>query len=197
MKTMFQSKRLWNLVEKGYTEEGKNKEEIKELKQQDVDALYLIQQGLDERILIRITKAETAKQAWGILNTEYQGNTKILSVKLYSLRQELETTKMKESEKIQDFISRVLDVGYQIRMLGEEVTQAAIVGKILRSLTPRFNHVVSSIVEAKDLSTLTVEKLSGSLKGHEAILFLSAGREEQTALQALTNSFARTSLRGG
>lgn len=158
MKTMFRSKGLWPLVEKGFSEEGAEAQ-MEEIRKQDLDALYLIQQGLDERILIRIAEAETAKQAWDILKTEYQANTKILSVKLYSLQQELETTKMKSGEKIQDFISRVLDVVYQIRVLGEDVPESTVVGKILRSLTPKFTHVVSSIVEAKNLATLTIEEL--------------------------------------
>lgn len=69
-------------------------------------------------------------------------------------------------------------------MLGEEFPERDVVAKILRSLAPNFKHVVSSIIEAKDLSKLTVEELGGSLKGHESMLTLSAGLEEQTALHA-------------
>ncbi|XP_039135736.1 uncharacterized protein LOC120273158 [Dioscorea cayenensis subsp. rotundata] len=65
--------------------------------------------------------------------------------------------KMKNGKKIQEFISHVLDIVYQIRALGEDVPEHAVVGKISRSLTPGFKHVVSSIVEAKDLRTLTEE----------------------------------------
>lgn len=182
---MFRSKGLWNIVEKGFSEEGEE-EVVEELRMKDASALYLIQQGLDERMLIRIAEAPTAKCAWDILQTEHKGNTKILSVKLYSHRQELETMKMKNGEKIQEFISRVLDIVYKIRALGEKVPEHAVVGKILRSLTPDFKHVVSSIVEAKDLSTLTVEELGGSLKGHEAIILLSSEQDEATAFQATT-----------
>lgn len=123
-------------------------------------ALYLIQQGLDERILIRIAEATTAIQAWDKLRIEYQGNTKILSVKLYSLLQEHQIMKMKNGEKVQDFISLVVDIVYKICMLRETVPEHTIVGKILRS------HVVSSIVESKDLGKFTVKKLGGSLKGY-------------------------------
>jgi len=52
----------------------------------------------------------------------------------------------------------------------EELPQKSVVSKILRSLTPRFSLVVHSIIEAKDLNTLTVEQLSSSLKNHESIL---------------------------
>jgi len=40
------------------------------------------------------------------------------------------------------------------------------VDKILRSLTPIFEHVVGAIEEANDISTITVTLLSGSLRVH-------------------------------
>lgn len=71
---------------------------------------------------------------------------------------------MKQGECVQDFVTRVLDIVYQIRMMKEEIPQKYLVSKILRSLTPRFSLVVHSIIEAKDLNTLAVEKLSSSLR---------------------------------
>lgn len=195
MKTMFRSKRLWSTVENGFSEEGEE-EVVERRREADACALYLIQQAVDEKILIRITEALTAKQAWDILQTEFQGGSKILSVKLYSLKSELETLRMKNGEKVQDYITRVLDIVYQLRVLGESMEETAVVGKILRSLNPTFKHVVSSIVEAKDLGKLTVEELSSSLKGHETILMLSAG-EEETTLQAMISEFGETNVRGG
>jgi len=41
------------------------------------------------------------------------------------------------------------------------------VEKILRSLTPRFEHVVAAIEEANEISKMTVRLLSGSLRAHE------------------------------
>lgn len=79
---------------------------------------------------------------------------------------------MKNGESVQDYIGRVLTSAYHIQALGEELDENVIVGKILHSFSPKFRHVVSSIIEAKDLSVLTVDDLSGSLKGHKGRLDL-------------------------
>ena len=71
MKTLFWSRDLWGLVEKGFNEDD-DEVRLNENQKKDAKALYLIQQALDERILIRITEAQTSKQAWEILRTEYQ-----------------------------------------------------------------------------------------------------------------------------
>jgi len=50
---------------------------------------------------------------------------------------------------------------------GETHSEQTKVEKILRSLTPRFEHVVAAIEEANDISTMVVRLLSGSLRAHE------------------------------
>ena len=42
-----------------------------------------------------------------------------------------------------------------------------IMEKILRSLDPKFEHIIVTIEETKDLETMTVEKLQGSLQAYE------------------------------
>ncbi|XP_039117654.1 uncharacterized protein LOC120253383 [Dioscorea cayenensis subsp. rotundata] len=103
--------------------------------------------------------------------------------------------KMKHAENVQDYITRVLDIVYRIRLLEEEVPDKVVVSKILRSLAPRFKHVVSSIIEAKDLKTLSVEVLSGSLKTHESMLALTPDDGEKKAFYA--GSSEVNSFKGG
>jgi len=50
---------------------------------------------------------------------------------------------------------------------GDTHSEQAKVEKILRSLTPRFEHVVAAIKEVNDISTMTGRLLSGSLQAHE------------------------------
>lgn len=85
---------------------------------------------------------------------------------------------MNQGECVQDFVTKVLDIVYKIRMMKEDLPQKSMVSKILRSLTPRFSLVVHSIIEAQDLNTLTVERLSSSLKNHESILNIESSHHE-------------------
>jgi predicted GNAT family acetyltransferase len=74
---------------------------------------------------------------------------------------------MKESETVSDYIMRLQTVVNQLNRNGETVTDARVVEKILRSLTDKFENIVCAIEESKDLSTLSVEELAGSLEAHE------------------------------
>ena len=54
---------------------------------------------------------------------------------------------------------------------------------MLRSLTPKFDHVVTAIEEAKDLSILSVDELMGLLQVHESRINRSSERNEKKTLQ--------------
>ncbi len=74
---------------------------------------------------------------------------------------------MKEEENIAGYLQRFDDVVKTIRGLGEDVGEAKVVEKILRSLTTRFDSKVSAIEELKDLDTLSTSELHGILIAYE------------------------------
>ncbi|KAF2319993.1 hypothetical protein GH714_021775 [Hevea brasiliensis] len=73
-----------------------------------------------------------------------------------------------------------------MRIHGEKLEDVVIVEKILRSMLPKFNFVICSIEESKDLDTLSIDELQNCLLVYEQKI-IQQDREEQ-ALKAITNS---------
>jgi gag-polypeptide of LTR copia-type/Integrase core domain/GAG-pre-integrase domain len=172
MKTLFKSHGIWELVENraANTPEDQKK---------DAKVLFFIQQAVHQTVFSKITAAKSAKEAWTTLKTAFQGNSKVIAIKLQGLRRDFETLNMNHGETVQIFLSRVSGVVNQIRGLGEEILEKTIVAKVLRSLLTKFDHVVAAIEESKDLETYTFDELMGSLQTHEARLSRSEERVEE------------------
>jgi len=187
MKTLFRSQELWDLIEDGFTDVAEpNVEEekrLKEIRKKDAKALFFIQQAVHETIFSRIAAATTSTDAWLILKTEFQGSSKVITMKLQSLRRDFETLFMKNNESVQDFLSRVSGIVSQMKSYGEEIGDKIVVSKVLRSLPPKFDHVVAAIEESKDLSKFSFDELMGSLQSHESRINKSIERTEEQAFQ--------------
>ena len=112
----------------------------------------------------------------------------MITVKLQTLRREFEILFMKSNESVQDFLSRVTEIVSQMKSYGEHLPDHIIVAKVLRSLTPKFDHVVAAIEESKDLSTYSFDELMGSLQAHEVRLNRSLEKSEEKAFQAKRES---------
>ena len=89
MKTLFYSQGIWDLIEKGFNEpqdeSALTKNEMDKLQdnmKKDAKALFLIQQSLDESIFPKVSAAKKSKIAWDILETTYQGTSKVKIAKL-------------------------------------------------------------------------------------------------------------------
>ncbi|KAH0779714.1 hypothetical protein KY290_006141 [Solanum tuberosum] len=182
MKTILKSQNLWDLVESGF-EDPDEGDRLRNNKQKDAKALVFIQQAVHDSVFSRIAAATTSKQAWSILQKEFQGDSKVIVVRLQSLRRDFETLMMKSGESIADFLSRAVAIVSKMRSYGEKVTDQTIVEKILRSLAPKFDHVVAAIEESKDLSVFSFDELMGSLQAHEARLNRSTEKNEEKAFQ--------------
>ncbi|KAK2989425.1 hypothetical protein RJ640_017680 [Escallonia rubra] len=140
---------------------------LRESRKKDKKALFLIFQGVDESTFEKISDARTSKEAWEILQKSLQGVEKAKKVRLQSLRAEFETLKMLSSENISDYVTRLKTVADEMKRNGETLDDVRVMEKLLRSLTRKFDYVVTAIEESKDLSQISIDELVGSLQAHE------------------------------
>ena len=163
MKALFGSQDLWEIVTEGYMEPTAEQEAaytaeqkiaLKDQRKKDKKALFLLYQGVDESTFEKIAEAPSSKKAWETLSTIFKGVDRVKRVRLQTLRAEFEAAHMKEGESISDYFSRLLVIVNQMKRNGEKIEDIRVVEKALRSLTTKFEHVVVSIEESKDLETL-------------------------------------------
>ncbi|XP_043716271.1 uncharacterized protein LOC122664495 [Telopea speciosissima] len=114
----------------------------------------------------------------------HDGDAKMKEVKLKTHRAQFECLKMTDDETIEAYMLRVNEVVNAIRGLGEEIKDPVIVKKVLRSLPPRFDSKVSSIEEAKDLDTFSMDELHGSLSTFKMQIDRPKATDKTTAFKA-------------
>nr|CAH66391.1 OSIGBa0134J07.9 [Oryza sativa] len=191
MRTLLLSQGLWDIVDNGYQEysagetlTAEQKKSLAEDRMSDAKALFLIQQGVAESLFPRIIGAKKSKEAWDKLKEEFQGSQKVLAVKLQTLRRQFQNLLMKESEKVKDYFSRVIEIVNQMRLYGEDINDQKVVEKILISLPEKYEYIVAAIEESKDLSTLTIQQLMSSLESHEERKLQREGSSIENAFQS-------------
>ncbi|XP_057452837.1 uncharacterized protein LOC130744689 [Lotus japonicus] len=164
----------------------------REVKKKDLRALFIIHQCVNPANFMKIATAKTSKEALDILNKSYDGVAKLKKVKLQTLRRQYEDLRMEKSESISKFFTRLQTLAYQMRTNGEVMTDQILVEKVLRSLS-KFDHIVTTIEESKDLESIMIDELQGSLEAHEMRLNLrDSKRDGEQAMYARGNSSKRS-----
>ncbi|XP_020253699.1 uncharacterized protein LOC109830747 [Asparagus officinalis] len=85
---------------------------------------------------------------------------------------------MKFGECVNDYFSRVMMVANDMRNAGEGMEDAKIVEKVLRTLSEKYNYIVCSTEESKDINSLSVYELQSSLLVHEQKLKKNSVEEQ-------------------
>ncbi|RDY14473.1 hypothetical protein CR513_00462, partial [Mucuna pruriens] len=92
---------------------------------------------------------------------------------------------MNDQELVGDYFTRIQVLVNSMKACGKKISDQQIVDKILRTLTPQFDHIVVAIEESKDLQRMRVEELQNSLEAHEQrLLERISMRAADQALQA-------------
>ena len=199
MENFLRSKEYWGLVENGIlaTAEGlkdAQRKNIKDQKSKDLKAKNYLFQAIDRSVLETILNKDTAKNIWDSLKQKYQGTTRVKSAHLQALRKEFEILHMKAGESVNEYFARTLTTANKMKANGEDKGDVVVVEKILRYMTPKFDYIMCSIGESKDIDTLTIDELQSSLLVHEQRM--SSHVEEEHALKITHEDQSRGKGRG-
>ena len=111
----------------------------------------------------KISSTKTAKEAWTILQTTYEGTKAIKDSNLQRLTTSFEEIKMEEDKSFDEFYAKLKDIVNSTFNLGETIHELKIVRKVLRSLPERFHAKITAIKELKDIDKIPLTKLIGNL----------------------------------
>ena len=71
---------------------------------------------------------------------------------------------MDEDDLFLDFFGKHSCMVYKLQSLGEVITNAKVVSKLLRSASSKFDVITTSIEQFQDLEMITLEDVIGTLK---------------------------------
>ncbi|CAM8934325.1 unnamed protein product [Rhodiola kirilowii] len=189
--------KAWKAVLKGWTEPMMNNltrepiakpealwtEEEDKASMGNSKALNAIFSAVDENVMKLIINCEVAKEAWDILKIAFKGTDKVRNSRMQAVTTRFEEMKMKESETITEYNTRVLELSNEASALRKPIDEERLASKVLRSLPPRFAMKVTAIEEMHDITTLKLDELMGSLRTYEINHDFQTGEEKGIALK--------------
>ena len=169
MRAFLQSldKKVWQAVKIGWT---KPKEVLANWDDAKIKAanfnsraLNVLFSAITNEEFKKISSTKTAKEAWIILQTTYEGTKTVKDSKLQRLTSSFKEIKMEEDESFDEFYAKLKDIVNSAFNLGETILEPKIVKKVLRSRPERFHAKITAIEESKDIDQILLTELVGNL----------------------------------
>nr|GEZ28195.1 putative zinc finger, CCHC-type [Tanacetum cinerariifolium] len=107
------------------------------------------------------------KQVWNGLKTRFLGVDRVRAARLATLKRELENSRMKEGESIDDFASKLSGLASKARSLGYDLKEVDLVKRLLDSMPKSFLQIVASIEQCFELDSMLFDEAVGRLKAYE------------------------------
>ena len=184
---------MWQAVEIGWTKPKEAPADYDDAKIKAANfnnrALNALFSAVTNEEFKKISSTETAKEAWTIFQTTYEGTKAVKDSKLQRLTTSFEEIKIEEDESFDMFYAKLKDIVNSTFNLGETILEPKIVRKVLRSLLERFHAKITTIEESKDIDQIPLTELVGNLQTYELGLTRigKMGKAKSMALKARSN----------
>eukprot|EP00253_Pinus_taeda_P015104 PITA_15104 len=110
---------------------------------------------------------KTEKEIWDKIVLSYEGDEQVKRAKIQTLRIQYENLRMYNDESVANYFLRIDEIVNCMKNLGEEIKEAVVVEKVLRSLSPKFESKVFAIKEKENLQKITMSQLHEILTAYE------------------------------
>ena len=117
-----------------------------------------------------IANCKHAKEAWDILQVTHEGMSSIKISKLQMLATKFENIRMHENQTFSSFCFELYDIVNSSFNLKEPILDSKVVRTILRSLLESFRPKVTTIEESKDIDSMRIDELVGSIQTYKMTL---------------------------
>ena len=183
--------RVWNSVEYGWEKPTTLVSEWQTFQKETTAFNSKVMNAIVNAVSIeefkKISNVEVAHTTWNILQTMHE-DTKVVKInKLQQLTTRFESIRMSNDESFDEFYAKLNDIVNSAYNLDEIYDQPKIVRKILRSLIADFRPKVTVITESKDVDSIPIDELVGSLKSYELNL-PKTNKSKSIALKSVDNA---------
>ncbi|OIT02064.1 hypothetical protein A4A49_56810, partial [Nicotiana attenuata] len=97
----------------------------------------------------------------------YRRATDIKNEKLQEFRSQFKLARMRPTESVKEFFTRIEEIVNSLRINGEVLEEVKVVEKVLQSLSLKFHNKKVILEATKDLNTLKLDDLEGDLVTYE------------------------------
>lgn len=158
MKILLKVHKVWNIIEAPTDGEV----------EKNTLAMALLFQAIPETLVLQVGGLDTAKKVWDAIKTRHVGAERVKEARLQTLMAKFDRLKMKDTQKIDDFVGKLTEISSKAAALGEEIREIKLVKKFLKSLPrKKFIYMVASLEQILDLKTTSFEDVVGRLKVYE------------------------------
>eukprot|EP00253_Pinus_taeda_P026014 PITA_26014 len=160
---------VWDIIKTDYTFPSATPTDAAEKKKYETNAkaVNTLMGCLSQTEFVKVMQYKSTKEIWDKIVLSYEGDEQVKRAKLQTLRIQYENLRMYNDESVASYFLRVDEIVNCMKNLGEEIKEAIVVEKALRSLSPKFESNVYAIEETENLRTLTMSQLHGILNAYE------------------------------
>ena len=148
-------------------------------------ALNAIITNIDYNLFRLIINCTAAKDAWDILERQFEGNQSVKKSKLRILTSKWNSVRMEDSDGIETYGNILLDMSNQFSSLGKPMSNQDVVDKMLSSIPERFNFKITGLEDSPKLEKMDLLEVVSMLKSWEMTITTQRDHKKKgIALQA-------------